>query len=254
MKRFVLFISFVLSSTLACSEPPSAPSLDQVKVEVVGTLPPSASALELEFWAEITDIGPVPSGWEHHWEFGDGIHTNEVRPKHAFPSPGVYEVTVIVHDGTAEGTASLQVEPLGIDLIVADLSLSPTDVLPGDSVIASATVANVGVVESQNAVLSLYLGASDELDPAAEPTASIGVPPIGPGMTYDGAAALTIPDDLEAGAYVVHARVDRTDSVAEFDETNNVKAGGIAVAEPPAPPTPVPSTSPTSSPSPTATP
>lgn len=254
MKRFtVLFVLVVVG--LGCSEGPTTTGV--LDVEIVSEVPAQASALELELHAEVPGVGPAGQDWEHRWEFGDGVITNEVRPRHTFPTADRYTVTVSVDDGTAKGSAVLEVEPLGVDLVVDNLEMSPLSVMPGDTVIVSASVMNLGVVSSPNAVLAVYVSPDEELDPAAQADGTIGVPPVLAGETYVGATAVTIPEDFEPGSYVVFAQVDSTESVEEFDEANNFRTGGLDVELPePPPPTPNPSPtgSPTGSPTPTATP
>ncbi len=50
-----------------------------------------------------TSAGTVRS---RRWEFGDGTASRSRRPEHSWSSPGFYEVTLRVSDGTTESTAS----------------------------------------------------------------------------------------------------------------------------------------------------
>ncbi|NYV74488.1 CARDB domain-containing protein [Streptomyces sp. UH6] len=154
--------------------------------------------------------------------------TLKARAEYAFsPSSGQNSVVVPVTGRVADlrltfhsntGATGGQVAELQVvgraaprpDLVVTDLSWSPADPSERDEVTARATVRNAGTATS----------AATTVDVAVE-GAVAGSAPVASLPAGDSATVSVPVGRRPAGSYTVSAVVDRTDTVAELDDTNN---------------------------------
>lgn len=97
------------------------------------------------------------------------------------------------------------------DLVVEELSWSPSAPVETDDVTLSATVANAGDLPSAATSVALHLGES-----------LVATVPV-PGLAAGASTTVTAPiGPRDAGSYLLHAEVDPAGAVIEQDEANNL--------------------------------
>ncbi len=164
---------------------------------------------------------------------------------------GTWYVGLIVDDAaavpeTAEGdNALLAAGTLDVvagpdprpDLVVEELSFSPPSVQPGDPLVISNTVRNVGTLSSGGFRVGFYLSGDETVttEDLLIGSRTIFDLPIGFGSAQS--FPYTLPADLPTGFYTVGAIADDLGEVEESDEDNNVRAvpGLLEVFVPPPP-------------------
>ena len=109
------------------------------------------------------------------------------------------------------------------DLVVSSLSHSPASPITTDTITFTAVVKNVGTGQADASQLSLKVGGE-----TTPPTFS--VPALAPGATYEVQRELV----LEVGAqnYLVTAKADVNNDVAESNEDNNQRTDTFHVYYP----------------------
>ncbi len=146
---------------------------------------------------------------------------------------GSYSFTAQVTDSES-GTAS---KPLSItitgplpDLTTTAVS-SPTTAMTGQQITVNATVKNQGQSNAGAFTVDVYLSGGDAVITAGDYYfGKITVASLAVGAQQDVSLAVTVPE-IPAGTYYIGAVADRSNSVAETDETNNALAGNqISIA------------------------
>jgi len=151
-------------------------------------------------------------------------------------APGRYFVVVRADDGAlvaetneANNTRSMPLT-IGPDLVVTALTVPPR-VLPGQLVTISSAVQNAGSALSPSATsrLSFYLSTQDTLGAGVDVRlGSRIVAGLGAGASSTASTTVRIPDDA-AGSYVLIARADDDQVIAEAREDNNTRATPLAI-------------------------
>ena len=98
----------------------------------------------------------------YRWDFGDGHGSTRRTPRHAYTSAGTYPVQLIAIKGSAEDTASTQVQ---VNDVPAIALRSDTTIEAGDSVRLSASVSGGGFAFT-------WTPAQDSLNPWVSPDSS----------------------------------------------------------------------------------
>ncbi|MCP3141926.1 CARDB domain-containing protein [Pyxidicoccus xibeiensis] len=117
--------------------------------------------------------------------------------------------------------------PVGVgsrpDLVVSSVT-APTSISSGQPLTATVQVCNQGTTPSGSTQADVFLSPDSAITPADAPLgmASLGV--LAPGECQDATVTGT-PGPFQEGTYFVGAIVDRANTVPEFVETNNTKAG-----------------------------
>ena len=106
------------------------------------------------------------------------------------------------------------------DLVVSSLSHSPASPITTDTITFTAVVKNVGTGQADASLLSLKVGGE-----TTPPTFS--VPALAPGATYEVQRELVLG---VAQGYLVTAKADVNNDVAESNEDNNQRTDTLSVA------------------------
>ena len=146
-------------------------------------------------------------------------------------TPGTYYViakadwTSAVDEQSESNNTKSDSTKAGPDLTVSTLA-APQTAIPGESIIVTDTTKNLGAGSADASTTAFFLSTNTTFDGADVP---LGTRPIGvlSGFATDGmSTTLTIPAATAGGRYYVLAQADSAGAVAEYLETNNVKASG----------------------------
>ena len=117
---------------------------------------------------------------------------------------------------------------VGHDLVVSALSM-PSTGGAGLGVTVSDTTYNVSAADTPASTTRFYLSLNNSLDASDAFLGSRAVPALAAGTFNTGPVTLTIPAGTATGYYYLIAKADGDDAIAEITETNNTRAGVIAV-------------------------
>jgi CARDB protein/List-Bact-rpt repeat protein/matrixin len=142
-------------------------------------------------------------------------------------------------DGSVQMTSDLTCTATFTRL--ADLSVSalsgPASALAGGAISISDTTANAaGVLSAGASTTGLYLSANATWEATDVVLGSRALGPLAAGASGSATTAATIPAGTASGAWYLLARADAGSSVAESDESNNVRAAAIQIGTTPPPP------------------
>ena len=146
-----------------------------------------------------------------------------------------YHLTAVYQSPSGESGASNQVSvTVGssgqADLIVTDALVSPDEAAPGGTVDIYCHLLNDGQSVSGETVLGLYLSKDQTLDNSDVAFASGAMGELNPGYYFEITASdLTLPDDIEGGAWYMLFIADDEYDEAESNENNNVTAFAITI-------------------------
>jgi subtilase family serine protease len=120
---------------------------------------------------------------------------------------------------------------IGADLTVTALT-SPGSVGAGAVIAVSDTTRNTApaAAAAPASTTRYFLSPTSSLGAGAVQVGSRAVPPLSGGASSAGAVTVTIPAGTAPGSYFLIARADGADAIAEYSETNNVRARAITVA------------------------
>ncbi|HET7617873.1 MAG TPA: CARDB domain-containing protein [Vicinamibacterales bacterium] len=144
-------------------------------------------------------------------------------------APGLYYVIakadadgVVSEINEGNNTRRSSAVRIGPDLVVTAVGV-PTAAGAGDSITISDSTKNQGAGTAPPSATSFFLSTNLTLDAADIPLGSRAVPSIAAGATNSGSVSLQIPGDTDNGSYFVLAKADGGETVAENNESNNVK-------------------------------
>jgi hypothetical protein len=176
--------------------------------------------------------GTLP--YTYLWRFGDGGTGSGMNVAHPYNQPGVYNAVLQVTDSVgnvAFDTVVIHAYPILPDLIVSDVSFSPAAPIDSSSVQVNATIRNVGFATSSVTIARFYDG--------SPPAPQIGVHTIVP-IPVNGTQNVSVTWTASpSGSHNLCIVADPDKTMAEVDETNNMKCVPVDVQPglPPAPPT-----------------
>jgi len=148
--------------------------------------------------------------------------------------PGTYWVIAIADWTTAitESAESNNTRPysfrVGPDLIVNTVT-APTSAVAGTTISVTDATWNQGGDAAPASVTSYYLSSNGTLDTGDVLLGTRAVPSLGPGSSQSGSVSLVIPASTAAGTYIIFAKSDGNDSIAESIETNNTRTRSITI-------------------------
>jgi subtilase family serine protease len=121
---------------------------------------------------------------------------------------------------------------IGPDLTVTSL-VAPSLAAAGTSITATDTTKNQGGDVTPVSLTRYYLSTNSTFDVSDLPLGSREVSALAPGLSETGSATLLIPGTTPPGNYVIIARSDGADAIAEAEELNNTRARTISITAPP---------------------
>ena len=117
---------------------------------------------------------------------------------------------------------------VGPDLIVNTVT-APTSAVAGTTISVTDTTWNQGGDTAPASVTAYYLSSNGTLDSGDVLLGTRTVPSLGPGSSQSGSVSLVIPASTAAGTYIIFAKSDGNDSIAESLETNNTRTRSISI-------------------------
>jgi subtilisin family serine protease/subtilase family serine protease len=149
-------------------------------------------------------------------------------------TPGTYWV-IAVADWGAAVTESSETNntransfKVGPDLIVSALT-APTSAVAGATISVTDTTLNQGGDTATASGTAYYLSANGTLDASDALLGTRMIPSLVPGSSQSGSVSVVIPASTAAGTYIIFAKSDGNDSIAETTETNNTRTRSITV-------------------------
>jgi subtilase family serine protease len=146
-------------------------------------------------------------------------------------TPGTYYViakadwTSAVDELTETNNTKSDSTKAGPDLTVSTLTV-PQSAVPGESITVTDATKNLGAAAADASTTAFFLSTNTTLDGGDVPLGSRPIGVLG-GLAVDSVSTtLTIPAATVGGRYYVLAQSDSAGAVAEYLETNNVKASG----------------------------
>ena len=76
---------------------------------VIQPLSPAKTGQAVPFDGASSNAGPTGNELRYRWTFGDGGTSIESRPRHVYTEPGIYPVSLIVHDGVQRASCTQHV-------------------------------------------------------------------------------------------------------------------------------------------------
>jgi PKD repeat protein len=211
-------VSLFLCGSAAAADTPTADFSSNV---TSGTAP-----LSVQFTDQSTG-----SPTSYAWDFGDGTTSTEQNPKHTYKTSGTYTVTQTVTNDA--GTD----DEIKTDYITvkekADLNVSsvsgPTNGTKGKQISISSTIKNQGGSTASNFVVR-YLLSTDAKFGGDYWLGDVTINSLDAGASLTSTNTFTIPRTateytskvLYAGNYYILCYIDRTNTVDEYNELNNI--------------------------------
>jgi len=149
-------------------------------------------------------------------------------------SPGTYWVIAVADLGTAITESSetnntrANSFKVGPDLIVSALT-APTTAVAGATISVTDTTLNQGGDTVPASGTAYYLSSNGTLDASDTLLGTRTIPSLVPGSSQAGTVSVAIPASTAAGTYIIFAKSDGNDSIAEITETNNTRTRSISV-------------------------
>jgi len=160
--------------------------------------------LTVTFTNRSAPLGLITS---HHWDFGDGVPSEEVAPTHVYTRPGRYTVSLTV-EGAGQRHTETKVEYIRVGFPYPALQVSPVyaarTLRRGEQVQVAYRVENVGTAATGPVTFST---------PTAPGWVSVtpgGLPDLPPGGSATVTVTLAPPADLPVGTYRDLLRVEAT--------------------------------------------
>jgi hypothetical protein len=100
---------------------------------------------------------PDGDALSYSWAAGDGKMSKDPQFAYQYNAPGEYTITLKVSDGKTETVKTLKIELLVPILRIDRLSHDPLSPSKGEAVTITATVQNLGNMDSDDAVVSFYI-------------------------------------------------------------------------------------------------
>jgi len=213
----------------------------------IDAVEPDPTYADLETSIDFTiEPGDGVSESDLEWEvrLGDGTTksgegTSETSVPHTWEAAGSYSLEVIAKSGgSSVGSASRDVDVLApVDLGIADVSARPNNVDTGDDLTVQFDIDNNSATAVQTPFdVFIYLAPDDgsavsaDTLPQDDPIGSgtiggDGEEVVGAGGTRSGAVTVTVPDDVEPGAYRVVAWARPAGQVSDENPDNNYAVG-----------------------------
>ena len=149
-------------------------------------------------------------------------------------SPGTYWViavadwtNAIIESSETNNTRANSFK-VGSDLIVSALT-APTSAVAGATIGVTDTTLNQGGDTAPASGTAYYLSANGTLDASDALLGTRMIPSLVPGGSQSGSVSVVIPASTAAGTYIIFAKSDGNDSIAETTETNNTRTRSISV-------------------------
>ena len=148
--------------------------------------------------------------------------------------PGTYWVIAVADWRTAlaesaeSNNARTYSFRVGPDLIVNTVT-APTSAVAGTTISVTDMTWNQGGDTAPASGTAYYLSSNGTLDPGDVLLGTRTVPSLGPGISQSGSVSLVIPASTAAGTYIIFAKGDGNDSIAESIETNNTRTRSISI-------------------------
>jgi len=117
---------------------------------------------------------------------------------------------------------------VGPDLIVSSVT-APSSAAAGTTITASDTTWNQGADTAPASATAYYLSTNGTLDAADVLLGTRAVPSLAVNISQSGSVSLMIPASTPAGSYIIIAKGDGNDSIAEVLETNNTRTRSISI-------------------------
>lgn len=114
------------------------------------------------------------------------------------------------------------------DVVVTELAVSPKGAA-GGTIQVTETTRNQGTGRAAASMTRFYLSSDALLGAGDTPLGGREIAELAPGDSSSGTSSLTLPASLEAGTYYLFAKADGDDQLNESSETNNARAGAVAV-------------------------
>ena len=117
---------------------------------------------------------------------------------------------------------------VGSDLIVSSVT-APASAAAGATITVGDTTWNQGADVAPASGTAYYLSSNGTLDAADVLLGTRAVPSLGVNISQSGSISLQIPASTSAGSYIIIAKSDGNDSIAEVLETNNTRTRSISI-------------------------
>jgi subtilisin family serine protease/subtilase family serine protease len=117
---------------------------------------------------------------------------------------------------------------VGPDLIVSTVT-APSSAVAGTMISVGDTTWNQGADTAPSSVTAYYLSANGTLDAGDLLLGTRTVPSLIPNSNQSGSISLLIPASTAAGTYIIFAKSDGNDAIAEVLENNNTRNRSISI-------------------------
>jgi hypothetical protein len=152
-----------------------------------------------------------------------GVRINSGNPNAQPPEPALFEP-----ENNDSATTAITIIP-GANLIVTNLTLTPSSLVAGQTMTASVTVANVGTAPAAPSAAAFFLSTDAILSPADTLLGSVATPQLAPGGIAIGQMPLVVPGGTSPNTYTVFAKADNGTAVPESNENDNTAATSLKV-------------------------
>ena len=235
-------------SVAALTGPASAFTGDLISVSTtvsnIGSSPAPASTLTLYLSADNLITGTdVPLGTVAVGALAGGASQNvtaSLRVPTTLP-PGSYFIGAIadsanavneVNEGnnTRASAARLTTTTRNINMALTAVK-GPSTAKDGAAVTFEATAVNQGTVTSPASTVRWYLSTDNVITTSDFAVGNVAVVALGAGKSANVSAKIPVPSSVPAGTYYVGAIVDPDNTLAETNDGNNARAGGMLAVQ-----------------------
>lgn len=120
------------------------------------------------------------------------------------------------------------------DLVAENISISPTNVDPGNNINFNYTVANNGLLTSATSFVKYYISEDDQLDTSVDEFVDRDfISSLSPGASVSKTEVIHISSDKADGEYYIIFKVDSDENNDESNEANNITFTPFVVGEGP---------------------